>query len=58
VSKGENGSASSVIAVRNRSAVTFELMKALLMNKMMTRSQLQQIEDAVSTRIGSEARTW
>jgi len=38
--------------------MTFELMKALLMNKMMTRSQLQQIEDAVSTRIGSEARTW
>ena len=35
-----------------------ELMKALLANGVMDRSQLQAIEDAVSHRIGSEPRTW
>ena len=39
-------------------AMVDELMKALLKNEVMTRSQLQEIEDAVSTRIGTEPRVW
>jgi hypothetical protein len=39
-------------------AMVDELMKALLVNGVMTRKQLQAIEEAVSTRIGSEPRTW
>lgn len=39
-------------------AMTDELMKALLVNGVMTRTQLQAVEDAVSTRIGTEPRTW
>lgn len=39
-------------------ALVDELMKALLTNNVMTRTQLQAIEDAVSTRIGSEPRNW
>jgi hypothetical protein len=33
-------------------------MKALVANNVMTRAQLQAIENAVSTRIGSEPRNW
>lgn len=39
-------------------ALVDELMKALLTNEVMTRSQLQEVENLVSARIGSEARTW
>jgi len=39
-------------------ALVDELMKALLTNNVMTRAQLQAVEDAVSTRIGSEPRNW
>lgn len=39
-------------------AMVEELMKALLANDVMNRSQLQAIEDAVSNRMGSKARTW
>lgn len=39
-------------------ALTDELMKALLENGVMDRSQLQSVEDAVSERIGSEPRNW
>lgn len=39
-------------------ALVDELMKALLTNNVMTRTQLQAIEDAVSIRIGSEPRNW
>jgi hypothetical protein len=39
-------------------ALVEELMKSLLANKVMTRAQLQAIEDAVSSRIGTEARNW
>lgn len=39
-------------------ALVDELMKALLTNEVMTRSQLQEVENLVSVRIGSEARTW
>jgi hypothetical protein len=39
-------------------ALIDELMKALLTNNVMTRTQLQVIEDAVSTRIGTEPRNW
>jgi len=39
-------------------ALVDELMKALLINNVMTRAQLQAIEDAVSTRIGTPARSW
>jgi hypothetical protein len=39
-------------------ALVDELMKALLTNNVMTRTQLQAVEDAVSTRIGSEPRNW
>ncbi len=39
-------------------ALVDELMKALLTNNVMTRAQLQAIEDAVSSRIGTEPRNW
>jgi hypothetical protein len=39
-------------------ALIDELMKALVANNVMTRAQLQVIENAVSTRIGSEPRNW
>lgn len=39
-------------------AMVDELMKGLLKNEVMTRTQLQEIEKAVSTRIGSEPRIW
>jgi hypothetical protein len=39
-------------------ALVDELMKAILANNVMTRAQLQAIEDAVSTRIGTEPRNW
>ena len=39
-------------------AMVDELMKALLECEVMTRSQLQEIEGAVSTRIGTEPRVW
>ena len=39
-------------------ALVDELMKALLINNVMTRAQLQAVEDAVSTRIGTPARSW
>lgn len=39
-------------------AIVDELMKALLVNGVMNRSQLQAVEDAVSQRVGSEPRTW
>jgi hypothetical protein len=39
-------------------ALVDELMKALLANGVMSRVQLQQIEDAVSSRIGTSPRAW
>ncbi len=39
-------------------ALVDELMKALLATGTMTRGQLQDIENAVSTRTGSAARAW
>jgi hypothetical protein len=39
-------------------ALVDELMTALLTNNVMTRTQLQSVEDAVSSRIGSEPRNW
>jgi hypothetical protein len=39
-------------------ALVDELMKALLTNEVMSRAQLQAIEDAVSSRIGTEPRNW
>jgi hypothetical protein len=39
-------------------ALVDELMKALLTNNVMSRTQLQAIEDAVSSRIGTEPRNW
>jgi len=39
-------------------AMIDELMKALLLNNVMTRSQLQEVEDAVSSRIGTKTRVW
>ena len=39
-------------------ALVDELMKALLLNGVMDRSQLQAIENAVSERIGTEPRNW
>lgn len=39
-------------------ALVDELMKALVANNIMTRAQLQAIENAVSSRIGSEPRNW
>jgi hypothetical protein len=39
-------------------ALVDELMKALHANGALTREQLQQIEAAVSDRVGSEPRAW
>lgn len=39
-------------------AMTDELMKAMLLSGVMTRAQLQAVEDAVSRRVGTEPRTW
>jgi hypothetical protein len=39
-------------------ALVDELMKALLLNGVMNRRQLQAIENAVSERIGTEPRNW
>lgn len=39
-------------------ALVDELMKPLLTNNVMTRAQLQAVENAVSTRIGTPARNW
>jgi hypothetical protein len=39
-------------------ALVDELMKALLVGGVMTRGQLQEIEDAVSARTGAPVRTW
>ena len=39
-------------------ALVDELMKALVMNNVMTRIQLQAVEDAVSSRIGTAPRNW
>lgn len=39
-------------------ALVDELMKALLTNNVMSRTQLQAVENAVSARIGSEPRNW
>lgn len=39
-------------------ALVDELMKALLVGGVMTRTQLQQIEEAVSARLGSSPRAW
>jgi hypothetical protein len=39
-------------------ALTEELMKALLAGGIMTRAQLQEIEDAVSARTGTPPRAW
>jgi hypothetical protein len=39
-------------------ALVDELMKALLLNGLMNRRQLQAIENAVSERIGTEPRNW
>ena len=39
-------------------ALVDELMKALLANGAMSRTQLQAVEDAVSNRLGTEPRNW
>lgn len=39
-------------------ALVDELMKALLTNKVMTRPQLQDVEKYVSSRVGTQPRTW
>jgi hypothetical protein len=39
-------------------ALVDELMKALLLNGVMDRSQLQAVENAVSERLGTEPRNW
>ena len=39
-------------------ALVDELMKALLAGGVMTRPQLQEIEDAVSARTGAAPRAW
>lgn len=39
-------------------ALVDELMRALVVKGVMDRSQLQAIENAVSARIGTEARNW
>jgi hypothetical protein len=39
-------------------ALVDEMMKALVVNGVLTRGQLQTVEQAVSQRIGSEIRTW
>jgi hypothetical protein len=39
-------------------ALVDELMEALVRNKIMTRPQLQDVENLVSSRVGTEPRTW
>ena len=39
-------------------ALVDELMKALHANQIMSRGQLQEIEDATSARIGTPPRAW
>jgi len=39
-------------------ALVDELMKELLASGVMKRAQLQEIEDAVSARIGTSPRAW
>ena len=39
-------------------ALVDELMKGLLAAGVVTRAQLQEIEDAVSTRTGTPPRAW
>jgi hypothetical protein len=39
-------------------ALVDELMKVLHAHGILTREQLQQIEDAVGERVGSEPRAW
>jgi hypothetical protein len=39
-------------------ALVDELMKALLLQGVMDRSQLQTVEKAVSERLGTEPRNW
>jgi hypothetical protein len=39
-------------------ALVDELMKGLLAAGVMTRTQLQEIEDSVSTRTGTPPRAW
>ena len=39
-------------------ALIDELMKGLLVGGLMTRAQLQEIEEAVSIRTGTATRTW
>ena len=39
-------------------ALVDELMRALVMNGVMDRGQLQAIENAVTARIGTEPRNW
>lgn len=39
-------------------ALVDELMKALLLNGVMNRHQLQAIENGVSERIGTKPRNW
>ena len=39
-------------------ALVDELMKALHANQLMSREQLQQVEDAVCARIGTAPRAW
>lgn len=39
-------------------ALVEELMKGLLASGVMTRAQLQEIENAVSTRTGAPPRAW
>ena len=39
-------------------ATVEELMKVLLSSGVLTRDQLQDVENAVSARVGSEPRAW
>jgi len=39
-------------------ALVDELMKSLLTSKVMTRDQLQGVEEAVSARMGTPPRNW
>ena len=39
-------------------ALVDELMKSLHANRMLSREQLQQLEETVSTRIGTAPRAW
>jgi hypothetical protein len=39
-------------------AIVDELMKALHAHRVMSREQLQEIEDAVTTRLGTAPRAW